>query len=157
MQKMCFKCNVVKILSEFYKHSMMADGHLNKCKECTKADANFHREKNLDKVRQYDRERGKRPERIKANVEITKMWNAEDRRRKKAHNMVARAISSGKLVRQACLRCGNLKSLAHHEDYNKPLEVMWLCQPCHKQRHKEINESCAQKTLQQNTKNNASL
>jgi hypothetical protein len=28
--------------------------------------------------------------------------------------------------------------LAHHEDYDKPLEVVWLCQPCHKQRHKEI-------------------
>jgi hypothetical protein len=28
--------------------------------------------------------------------------------------------------------------LAHHEDYDRPLDVMWLCQPCHKQRHKEL-------------------
>lgn len=143
MEKMCFKCKSVKLLLEFYKHPRMADGHLNKCKECTKDDANSHRVKNIDKVREYDRERGKRPERIKANVEISKMWNAEDRRRKRSHNMVARAISSGKLVRQPCFRCGNLKSLAHHENYDKPLEVIWLCQPCHKQRHKEINELCA--------------
>jgi ribosomal protein S27AE len=39
-----------------------------------------------------------------------------------------------------CIRCGNEKSLAHHEDYDKPLDVMWLCQPCHKQRHKELKE-----------------
>lgn len=141
MQKACFKCKVIKPLSEFYKHSQMADGHLNKCKDCAKNDVRTHRAQNLDKVRQYDRERGKRPERIKAGVEITRIWRAEDKRRQKAHNMVRNAVKTGKLVRQPCCRCGNPKTVAHHEDYDKPLDVMWLCQPCHKQRHKEINAS----------------
>lgn len=139
MQKACFKCKVVKPLSEFYKHSRMADGHLNKCKDCAKDDVSKHRAQNIDKVRQYDRERGKRPERIKAGVEITRIWRAEDKRRQKAHNMVRNAVKTGKLVRQPCCRCGNPKTVAHHEDYDKPLDVMWLCQVCHTQRHKEIN------------------
>jgi hypothetical protein len=137
--KECFKCKTVKPLEDFYKHESMADGHLNKCKECTKNDANEHRLRNLEKIREYDRERAKRPERIKRNLEVNKRWRQEDKRRGKAHHAVAYALKKGTLIPLPCEWCGDEKSLAHHEDYDKPLEVVWLCQPCHKKRHKQID------------------
>ena len=136
--KSCFKCNTVKPLEDFYKHPQMLDGHVNKCKECNKNDVTANRNKNIEKVRAYDRTRGKIPERIKTVTEITRAWRAEDSRRALAHSSVARAIRRGELFRQPCCRCGAEKTVAHHEDYDKPLEVVWLCQPCHKQRHKEL-------------------
>lgn len=136
--KNCFKCNTVKPLTEFYKHERMADGHLNKCKECNKKDVTENRNKNIDRIRQYDRDRAKNPDRQKAASAISEAWRQSDKRRMKCHNAVARAIKNGQLTRQPCVRCSSEKSLAHHEDYDKPLDVVWLCQPCHKQRHKEM-------------------
>jgi len=136
--KECFKCKTIKPLENFYKHSQMADGHVNKCKECNKNDVTTNRNKNIEKVRAYDRERSKIPERIKANVEVNRAWRAEDSRRNVAHSAVAKAIRNGLLVRMPCVRCNEEKTVAHHEDYDYPLAIMWLCQACHKQRHKEL-------------------
>jgi len=136
--KKCFKCQIIKPFTEYYKHTGMADGYLNKCKECNKNDATTYRHKNIEKIREYDRTRGKESNRIKASTEITRAWRAEDNRRSAAHSAVARAIRNGFLVRMSCEKCGEKKSVAHHEDYDKHLEIIWLCQSCHKQRHKEI-------------------
>ena len=136
--KECFKCKAIKPLDEFYKHSKMADGHLNKCKDCNKNDVTNNRNAKIDYYRAYDLKRAKEPERYKAAAAISTAWRQQDKRRMQCHNAVTRAIRSGKLIRQPCIRCGDEKSLAHHEDYDQPLLIMWLCQPCHKQRHKEI-------------------
>jgi hypothetical protein len=138
--KECFKCNIIKPLEEFYKHSGMADGHLNKCKVCNKKDVIEHRLKNIERIREYDKRRAKLPERKRHNAMVTHAWRAEDRRRGRAHYAVSRALVKGILERGLCCRCGSQKTLAHHDDYDKPLDVMWLCQPCHKQRHKELKE-----------------
>lgn len=137
--KECFKCKTVQPLTEFYKNQAMADGHLNKCKTCAKNDVATHRLQNLEKIRAYDRRRAKLPKRAKAAQKRVAAWRQADKRRTAAHNAVARALKAGKLVWQPCIRCGEQKSIAHHEDYDYSLKVMWLCQPCHKQRHKELN------------------
>lgn len=138
--KTCFKCKKRKPLDDFYKHKLMADGFLNKCKACAKNDSTKHRLSNLEKVREYDRERGKQPHRQVLKTIVTKAWRAEDEKRSRAHNAVSRAIKKGLLLQKPCERCLSEKSIAHHEDYSKPLSVTWLCQPCHKQRHKELKE-----------------
>lgn len=109
------------------------------CKECTKNSARVYRSANLERMRAYDRKRSQNPERRKANAEVSKIWRSQDKRRHAAHEAVRKAILRGTIVRKSCVRCGSEKSVAHHDDYERKLDVTWLCQPCHKQRHKELN------------------
>jgi len=46
------------------------------------------------------------------------------------------AVRSGRLRRLPCAYCGMAKSEGHHKDYAKPLDVVWLCRPCHRAEHK---------------------
>jgi len=142
-QKTCIACGSRLPLEDFYKHPMMADGLLGKCKGCCKAASTKRRWSKINEVREYDLARSKNPKRMEAAKKTTQSWKRADPRRSKAHSAVANAIKSGRLQRSSCERCGFIKTVAHHEDYEKPLDVVWLCQPCHKQRHKEINQLTA--------------
>lgn len=63
----------------------------------------------------------------------------------KAHGLVEKAVMRGRLTRPlTCESCGasgvfvdgRTAIQAHHDDYNKPMSVRWLCQPCHHEWHK---------------------
>ena len=74
-------------------------------------------------------------------------WEADQRAH--ARRLVQIAVAKGTLTRpDSCQRCGGSPPPAsrrdgsarypiqgHHEDYSKPLEVIWLCTPCHKLIH----------------------
>lgn len=46
----------------------------------------------------------------------------------------AKRRKRNRLVPQPC-PCGETKVQAHHTDYTKPLDVVWLCRPCHDREH----------------------
>lgn len=63
-----------------------------------------------------------------------------------AQNVLEKAVSRGRVKRKtACETCGSTAKFkngrtaiqAHHPDYNKPLDVMWLCQRCHHEWHRK--------------------
>lgn len=133
--KKCFKCGETKPLSAFYKHKMMKDGRLNKCKECTKKDVTNHRNENIEKIREYDRNRGNRQ-----TKEYMGEWRKKYPKKYRSHVMVNNHVRSGNLHKEPCEVCGCENVHAHHDDYNKPLNVRWLCAAHHKQWHTENGE-----------------
>lgn len=56
--------------------------------------------------------------------------------RLQARRSAMQAMKTGKLIRKPCQKCGAAKADAHHTDYSKPLDVEWLCNPCHKKAHR---------------------
>lgn len=124
--KTCFKCKVEKPITEFYVHPAMGDGRLGKCKTCAKADVAANYAANPERFREYDKARSQLPHRIRLRNEPCKV---------RAHYAVRRALAAGDLVRMPCEQCGEPKADAHHDDYNKPLSVRWLCRSHHAEWH----------------------
>lgn len=77
--------------------------------------------------------------RLRLNAEYLQRYHESDDMKIKhsARNKVYRAIKSGKLVKATeCSQCGSIHRIqAHHIDYSKPLEVVWLCRTCHTNEH----------------------
>lgn len=153
--KICFKCGEEKPLSEFYKHPRMADGHLNKCKVCCKEDNNKNREKNKEHYKTYEKKRANLPHRVEARLAYSQSeagrhlastakqkYIKRNPKKRKVHNIVNNAIRDGTLIKPPyCEHCGTGSILhGHHCDYNKPLEVIWLCSSCHSKWHLENGE-----------------
>lgn len=82
--------------------------------------------------------------RRKNNREREGVWRNNWRRRNmekvRAQKAVSKALTSGVLIRpDRCEGCGvECKPDAHHENYEKRLEVKWLCKRCHAQADCEL-------------------
>ena len=136
-EKVCFKCGERKPLAAFYKHPGMKDGRVNKCKDCNKKDVRENRKIKIDYYRAYDRQRGSRQ-----TDEYRARYKRENPIKYGARTMVSNAVRDGKIIKpEGCEECGEICHLhGHHDDYSKPLEVRWLCPPCHFAWHGEHGE-----------------
>lgn len=147
--KTCFKCGIAKPLSEFYLHPKMGDGHLNKCKSCTKKDATNHRENKIDDPDWVEQERARCRDKAArhraagtakqtSNI-CKKKWAEANQHKVKAERLAKDAVQRGELTpAEACDNCSGKQTLEmHHHDYSRPLAVVWLCIPCHKYLHRK--------------------
>lgn len=147
----CTICGVARSESDYYGSCRAT------CKDCYRARARAYRAANLERIKDYDRNRPNRATRNELNKENYRLsmgdeekkrkdrerknkWRRRNAEKQQAHSMTNYAIATGKLVPQACASCGFAFAVeAHHEDYSKPLSITWLCKPCHGERHREIN------------------
>lgn len=115
----------------------MADGHVNKCKECNKKDVIENRKSKVDYYREYDKDRGNRQ-----TADDVRRYREENPKKYKAHLIVNNAVRGGYITRKPCEICGEADNThAHHDDYDKPRIVRWLCPVHHKAWHLEHGEA----------------
>lgn len=100
------------------------------------AQQKHYQRQNAEKVRQRNRKY--------AHKNLSKIYARRKRlpqEVQRAYRMVTRAIRIGTLTKGVC-GCGSTKVDAHHEDYSKPLDVVWMCRQCHSNLHKERKYPC---------------
>jgi len=158
------KCSKCGILKDFEFFRIRSEGHYRKqCKDCEfeyrksrynekKSDLlqinKIYRQKNaqilLDKRR-------KRYGMIPRNgVDILKLKETNKRAHEnyvkrypekiECHRKVRRALDLGILSKPSeCCMCQKPKKVeAHHDDYSKPLDVLWVCRQCHLKKHGKL-------------------
>ena len=143
--KKCTKCKNTKHLSEF----RLATGTKRRRSHCAQCENETNKE-------HYRKNKEKHPERYLKNKKIllerVKKYQATDAAKSKArarrkkyskkalmcHRVIRKAIATGKIISPTvCESCGKGNRIhAHHDDYNYPLSVRWLCIVCHREWHR---------------------
>ena len=106
--KLCRRCSIEKKAKEFYTRETNSDGLSSYCRVCSRM--------------------------------ATLDWRRRNPHKRQAHQAVANALKNKVIKRpNKCEKCKKkVYVIAHHENYKKPLEVVWLCDVCHMRLHKPI-------------------
>ena len=144
MKKVCTICCKAKPLVAFHNNPMGSFGVYSICKVC--------RAKRSKGVKnEYYRKYNRTVRKPQLKLRLTISEEAKRNTKNKCYNDYRRAnpfkIAARQIVRHSitlgllerpdvCSECGKVGKIdAHHEDYFKPLDVMWLCRGCHKTLH----------------------
>lgn len=150
MEKKCNICHVTSLAAEFYV------GLSSRCKECHKMKSRENRAANADEIRRYDakrfqndpkvRERHRRYQATPAGklsmMKSRKKWLSNHPAKRAAHLILGNAVRDGKIAKPSnCQICnGGGKIHGHHDDYTKPLDVIWCCPKCHTEIHRNAKQ-----------------
>lgn len=108
----CPRCKTWKELDEFHKGGkrIRVSGW---CKDCRREYGHEY----------YLRQLAEKPQEI--------------RKQEKVRYLVKKALQHGTLVKPVvCSECGNIDDIqGHHENYDKPFDIVWLCRSCHRLHH----------------------
>lgn len=123
LTKICISCKTLLPLSHFTFRTDRQK-YRNQCNKClyqqNKSSIKKYQQNNRDKV-------------IKSTIN----WRKKNPKKRNVHNILQYHVKVGNIIKpDICENCKLEKILqGHHENYNKPLDVIWLCPECHKDKH----------------------
>lgn len=149
MKKACRLCYIYYPLNNFHKKSNSKDGHNSICKQCKGAveaerylikrtQITFNRREkyceNPDKFKAANKKwKEKNPDNF---IKSLRKYRSTNRLKENARRSVLKRVIRNKITKSPCLICKNPKVEAHHTDYTKPFDVMWLCKSHHTAWHR---------------------
>ncbi len=146
IDKFCPRCRVDKLISEFSRNRTKKDGFADWCKSCTKTVQDSPEQIEKARLRSArwrsipgNKEKHKRWRELPASRQAARVRSANEKilHRDKvwARTQIHLAILRGDILRGQCEVCQSDKTDAHHDDYEKPFDVRWLCRKHHAELH----------------------
>ena len=163
-QKRCTRCHMVKDMDKFYRDRYTKDGRRRWCNVCeaeySRTTASKAAQRKYDQTdagkaarRKYEqsaagkassRRRCAKYRKTEAGKISSKQSEALRKQRHpekvKARKRVFSAVRTGNMLHvstQECAHCRKRAEHYHHPDYSEPLDVVPLCEKCHKKEHRE--------------------
>ncbi len=130
----CAVCHEERPLSEFPKDASSWQGRRRLCRVCFRA-----KQRDSWNWRKKEPDIHDRVTRARARYDQKRNISDHRRRQAKAHSAVRTALKNGTIVRGFCEICGSPLTEAHHDNYDYPLQVKWLCKIHHIASHQENN------------------
>lgn len=134
-EKVCRECGKRLPISEFNKCKRNKDGLQDRCRECFSKynKARYAQDRERFKRAVYEYKRNNPMKVLESRISTC----AKNPNPKNAYKVVEQALIAGVLERPSnCYGCNcsdkEHRIEAHHHDYSKPLDVIWLCTPCHR-------------------------
>lgn len=133
--KICSGCGQEKPIGEFNKDRKSPDRHQHMCRACF---SRYNRERYAADPQRFKEAVRKYQDENLENLFVTRMEMCErNPSRSNANSAVTYALKLGYIEKpDHCLGCGRksdeARVTAHHNDYSKPLEVVWVCDRCHR-------------------------
>lgn len=135
--KKCSQCFRELELKMFKKRTKSKDGLKACCRDCHRGyDRRYQSSEKYKKTESEYRRLYRLTPKGKevASGQMTKRVTKRDIKRL-AREKLHTEVRCGRVQRGSCVVCGEPKAHGHHEDYTKPLEVIWLCRVHHEETH----------------------
>lgn len=135
MVKICSNCTLSKPLEMFSSFKRAPDGKHYWCKECVKSYNKSYKKTARGRAAtqrcnaKYEASKKGKETRLKSAIKRRENYPEKTRAQRRAQYKI-------KTV-EPCEQCGSSgRTVRHHDDYTKPLDIRWLCHPCHYEWHK---------------------
>jgi hypothetical protein len=139
--KKCKSCKTTKLVTEFAPHPRGTHGVRAACRPCV-AVGNGSRKPPTPGQRARWRELNRKPAALQKQRAAVRRWQAENPAATQAMNKLNYAVRRGAVTRASCCQiagCNATKQIvAHHHDYSKPLDVLWICRKHHRELHNGV-------------------
>lgn len=153
MNRICCVCKESLDLELFERKKGKPFDKGYRCKKCANGLSKKYREEHKEYFKKYLQEYGKtyvkkhhrKYKRVvtEARREYIKLYWKTHKKELTTQKIRARVlfnhhVQTGKIKKGSCFVCGNAIAEAHHPDYSKPFNVLWLCREHHAKLHAEL-------------------